>query len=86
MNDIKYNSRTFQVSAFVDAGNSTKIKKQITHISAHGAATQFALDRAECIYEVRMEQPETIDGQLYKVWSASWSGSGQRIWVREALN
>ena len=78
-------NRTFEVSAYSGEQNRVHTERVIIANSAFAAATQFAEEFGAEVYSVRSEQPVEVEGFLSSVWSAGWSGSGLRIWIKEQL-
>ena len=77
--------RKFVVSAYMGFGNSIHNKTTIECSTVHEAAKRFAAIHEGTVYSVRVERPFTENNILHSMWSASWSQSGQRIYIRESI-
>jgi hypothetical protein len=78
-------TRSFTVSAYMGENNSEKVIVKIDKFGPHEAAKEFAEKHNSDFYSIREEHPESNEKGLFTVWSAGWSGSGQRIWIREYI-
>lgn len=77
--------RTFEVTAYHGENNSKHTGRTITCNTPWDAATIFARELGCEIFDVRVEQATSVNDKLFSNWSAGWTGSGQRIYVKEQI-